>query len=103
MTSPGGSINLNGHTPSCSFTPDADIGAAAAYLDGGAVVPAPGQQDHRIFRTGAQEDGGLPFLNIERAGEIYRVPGLPVQGGAAKEQFLYYLRSHHSLHLRYSA
>ena len=86
MTSPGGSINLNRHAPSHAFTPDADIRAAAAHLDGGGVVSAFGQQDHWVLPAGTQEDGGLSLLNVESAGECYRVPGFPVQRSAAKEQ-----------------
>ena len=86
MTSPGGSINLNEHAPSYSFTPDADVGTASSYLDGGGIVPALGQQDYRVIRAGAQEDDSLSLLNVESAGEFYRIPGLPIQRGAAEEQ-----------------
>ena len=80
-------LDLNGYTSTRSFTPDADIGTAAAHFDGGAVVPALRQQAHRVLPAGTLEDGRLSLLNVERAGEFYRVPGRPVQRGTAKEQF----------------
>ena len=79
-------LHLNGHAPGYAFAPDAEIGAAASHLDGAGVVPAPGQQEYRLLPAGAQENSGVPLLDVEGAGEFYRVPGLPIQGGAAEDQ-----------------
>ena len=70
-------LNLNGHAPGHALGPDAEIDASTAHLDGVGVIPALGQQNHRLLRAGAQEDGSLPLFDGKGASDLYRIPGLP--------------------------